>query len=107
MQSETFWQSELKAMLNRRFVFDEKASLESLATPDLRTRALSLCGGGGEKNRLAYEAHVQKWNVLQVVLSLTSIMLKESTLLRLQPSSKDVDPFDAEQPFTSDDIETV
>jgi len=55
------------------------------------------------------ETSLQKWNILQVVRSLSSIILKESTLVRLEPSKapSGAEPFNVEQPFTSDDLEEV
>jgi hypothetical protein len=95
--------------LKRRFVFHEQDT-ESLG-PNLRTRVLRLREDAeGTTEESSIEASVQKWNILQVVLSLTAITLRPDTTERLAQGNDETFAsvaFTVKTPLALDELESV
>jgi hypothetical protein len=106
-QSDTFWNEEVMVALKRRFIFHEQDS-ESLG-PNLRTRVLQI-HSGDLPHGASVEASVQKWNILQVVLSLTAITLKSDTTEQLAQGNEEqfsCGAFTVKTPLALDELESV
>ena len=95
--------------LKRRFVFHEQDT-ESLG-PNLRTRVLRLREDAeGTTEESSIEASVQKWNILQVVLSLTAITFRPDTTERLAQGNDGTFAsvaFTVKTPLALDELESV
>jgi hypothetical protein len=95
--------------LKRRFVFHEQDT-ESLG-PNLRTRVLQLREDAEcTTEESSIEASVQKWNILQVVLSLTAITLRPDTTERLAQGNDETFAsvaFTVKTPLALDELESV
>lgn len=108
-QSEAFWNDEVMVALKRRFVFHEQDT-ESLG-PNLRTRVLQLREDAeGTTEESSIEASVQKWNILQVVLSLTAIKLRPDTTERLAQGNDETfasAAFTVKTPLALDELESI
>ena len=105
-----FWNDEVMAALKRRFVVHEQDT-ESLG-PNLRTDVLQLRadGEGPAEESSTIEASVQKWNILQVVLSLTAITLRADTTERLAQGNDETFAsvaFTVKTPLALDELESV